>query len=275
MSTELDRFGITFFHKTKANGYFYEMSDDPANDTGIDHLDEDFTISNGIITMHPNGPTSFGVGKNIRGFEDAIDGCKMKFSDAASRGYIYKPDDVRDLEYKCLMKVNGIGGNGISISACTGHHDSENEPCCQGYAYMFNIQPDKKPVTFRFRKEMYHADYANSPEGWMKDDALNFKIDGHGWFGFGFCRYNTGPTEVTLEGWANPNPEQDIKNWRMIKKIKDFKGHGWGDKCDTCHGDKDQVGTWSGPQNRLKTNATHGTIDFKCISFREIDPTLD
>jgi len=274
MSTEVDKFGIPFFHKTKANGYFYEMSDDPINDAGIDHLDEDFTIANGIITMHPNGPTSFAVGKNTRGFKDAIDGCKMKFPDAVERGYIYKPDDVRDLEYKCLMKVNGIGDNGISISGCTGHHDSNHKPCCQGFAYMFNIQPSTSPLSYRFRKENYHVKYDNSPEGWMTAHEIDFKIDGHGWIGFGFCRYNSGPMEVTLEGWINPNPEQDIKNWKMLKKIKDFPGHGWGEECDKCGGAKDQVGTWSGPQNRLKTNSTDGTIDFKCLSLREIDPTL-
>jgi hypothetical protein len=279
MSTELDKFGIPFFHKTKADGYFYEMSDDPRNDAGMDHLDEDFDVSNGIITMHPSGPTSFGVGKNVRGFQDSIGGCDMDFKETAARGFAYKEDDVRDLEFKCLMKIDAIGNHGFSMSACTGHHDSDHDPCCQGFAYMCTVEAGVNPAKFRFRKEEYHVNYTNSPEGKFTHSAADFKLDGHGWFGYGFCRYNkmNQGTEdsVVLEVWFNPNPEADLKNWTMLKRIEDKKGRGWGEDCDECGGDVDQVGTWSNAQNRLKTNANDGTIQFKAISFREIDPTLD
>jgi hypothetical protein len=144
---------------------------------------------------------------------------------------------------------------------------------------MFNIDSQASPVVFRFRKEMYHVDYENSPEGLFKHPAVNFKLDGHGWFGICYCRYNKknegAEDSVILEGWINPDPDKDIKNWIMIKRIEDKKGNGWGTTGDKCGGDKDQVGTWSSAQNRLKTNATQGSIDFKAISFREIDPTLD
>lgn len=269
--TDKDKFGIPFFHKSKPNGYFLEQQNDPTNQSGFDHIDSDFTVDsvNGIITMHPNGPTSFGVGRNIRDFTDCIGGCEMNFKDCVTRGYTFKPDDVRDLEFKCLMKVNNIGGHGISISCCTGHHDSSSAVCCQGFAYMFNIEDTGKgPVPFRFRKEQYHVDYATSPEGLFTHQLANQAVDGK-WVGIGVCRYNKGD-HVVLEGWFNPNPEQDIKNWVMIKKIEDFNGKGWGNTCDKCGGAPDQVGLWSGPQNRLKTNATSGTVDFKCISFREI-----
>src|SRR6185436_10008374 len=271
-----DRWGIPFWHPTKENGFFYEMSDDPKADPELEGLDAEFTTGRGLVTMKPNGPTSFSVGKARKEYKDSIGGCTMSFAEAAKRGYTYKPDDVRDLEFKCLMKINGVGDHGFSLSACTGHHDDGPKGvCCQGFAYMANVEVASKPVQFRFRKEMYHVSYHTSPEGSFTDPLIaDFKLDGHGWFGFGFCRYNTpGRTDaVTLELWFNPNPAMAIGSWKMIKRIVDKPGNKWGDDGDKCKGAKDQVGTWSGPKNRLKTNATSGTIDFKSISFREIVP---
>ncbi len=274
-----DRWGIPYFHATKAGGFVYEMSDDPRNDQAMDHVDKEFTVANGVIRMTPAGPTSFGVGKNIRKFKDAIGGCGMNFAETAKRGYAAFPDDVRDLEFKTIMRITGIGDHGFSISGPTGHHDSSSAVCCQGFNYMFNIDSQQNPVVFRFRKEMYHVDYEDSPEGKFTHPQINFKLDGHGFFGIGYCRYNKknagGEDSVILEGWFNPEPDRDITNWILIKRIEDKKGNGWGTTGDKCGGDKDQVGTWSSAQNRLKTNATQGTLDFRSISFREIDPTLD
>jgi len=271
-TTGIDKFGIPYFHKSKPNGYVLEQGSDPANQEGFDHIDADFTVSGNVITMKPNGPTSFGVGRNIRKFKDSIGGCLMNFAETTQRGYACFPDDVRDIEFKCIMSVKGIGSHGLSISTCTGHHDDgPNGVCSQGFSYMFTIDDvQANPVKFKFKKEMYHVSYHDSPEGTFTHPSANFKIDGRGFVGLGVCRYNRGD-RVVLEGWFNPNPEQDLKNWIMIKRIEDFKGKGWGNDGDKCPGGyKDQIGLWSGPQNRLKTNATQGTVDFKCISFREI-----
>ena len=270
--TNVDKFGIPYFHASKPGGYILEQGTDPVNQEGFDHIDSDFTVSGNVITMKPNGPTSFGVGRNIRKFKDSIGGCTMNFAETHKRGYACFPDDVRDIEFKCIMRVNNIGSHGLSISTNTGHHDDgPNGVCSQGFSYMFTIDDvSASTLKFKFKKEMYHVSYHDSPEGTFGHPSANFPINGK-WVGLGVCRYNTGPEEVTLEGWFNPNPEADIKNWVMIKKIKDFKGNGWGNDGDKCPGGyKDQVGTWSGPQNRLKTNATKGTVDFKAISFREI-----
>src|ERR1044072_3736337 len=77
-----------------------------------------------------------------------------------------------------------------------------------------------------------------------------------------------------MEGWFNTHPEEDISDWFMVKKIVDHPGNKWGKNGNKCGGAPDQVGTWSGSHNRLKTNATSGEIDFKNISFREITPEL-
>ena len=270
-----DKWNIPFFHKSKPNGLFYEMSDDPKNDQYLEELDDHYTVSNGVITMKPDGPTSIGVGKYIRSFENDIGPASMKHSELEQKGYMYKQDDVRDLEYKCVMRIKGIGENGFSMSSTTGrHHD---DPDCRGFAYMFNIEdPSANPPTFRFRKEQWHVHYVNSPEGiWTNKDVVPMALDGADWFGYGFCRYNSQDNKkVYLEAWICP-PGKDVTvkdNWKLLKRVEDFNGHGWGDAGQKCGGVKDQFGPWSGPQNRLKTNATSGTVEFKCISFREIDP---
>jgi len=251
------------------------MSSDPESDDGISELDEDFSVKNGIITMKCNGPTSFSVGRNTKSFTDSIGGCDMDFKETAKRGYAYKENDVRDLEFKCLMKVNSIGDHGFSLSCCTGHHSSSG--CCQGFAYMSTVETSTNPAEFRFRKEMWHVSYHDSPKGTYTHKDIDFKLDGHGWFGYGICRYNKqNPGEddtVVLEAWMNPTPEEDPKNWIMVGKIEDTGG--WGNDGNHCGGAKDQIGTWSNAHNRLKSNATSGTINFKNITFREIDPTKD
>ena len=230
-----------------------------------------------VITMKPDGPTSLGVGKYVRTYQSDIGGADMKFSDLEQRGYMYKQDDVRDLEYKCIMKIQGLGEHGFSMSSTTGRHSED--PDCRGFAYMFNIEdPSASPVTFRFRKEMWHVSYHDSPEGVWTSEFVPSKLDGADWFGFGFCRYNSPDNKkVNLEAYLCP-PGADYtkrENWKLLKKIVDFTGNKWGNDGNTCNGAPDQAGVWSGPQNRLKTNAVGGTVQFKCITFREIDPSLD
>ena len=98
---------------------------------------------------------------------------------------------------------------------------------CQGNTYMFNIEdPSASPVTFRFRKEMWHVSYHNSPEDIWTHPAVPQKLDGADWFGFGFCRYNSPGKQdsVTLEAWICP-PGKDFtkqENWTMLKRIEDY-----------------------------------------------------
>ena len=231
--------------------------------------------------MKCNGATSFSVGKNGRGFSDSIGGCNMDFKATAKRGYAYKADDVRDLEFKVWMRIPSnlsSGHDGFSMSACTGHHSASG--CCQGFAYMGSIDgANSNPTHFRFRKETLHVQYTDSSEGSWTHPLVNFKLTGRDWFGFGFCRYNkptsggTSPQDdsVILEIWFNPDPTNDATKWTMLKRTEDKKGRGWTGSKGKCNGDNDQIGVWSGAHNRLKSNSTSGTIQFTNISFREID----
>lgn len=260
------------------------MSDNPKNDNAIEGLDSDFSVSGNIITMHCNGPTSFSVGKNGRGFSDSIGGCNMDFKATAARGYAYKADDVRDLEFKCWMRVpNNLssGHDGFSMSACTGRHTGSS--CCQGFAYMGSLDNiNSNPTRYRFRKETVHVQYTDAPETIPSKThpKMNFAVAGHGWIGWGFCRYNkptnggTSPRDdsVILEIWFNPDPTNNVADWTMLQRIEDKKGKGWTGSKGKCNGDNDQIGVWSGAHNRLKSNSTSGTIQFTSISFREINP---
>jgi hypothetical protein len=78
---------------------------------------------------------------------------------------------------------------------------------------------------------------------------------------------------VVLQVWFNPHPDSDPLDWTMLKEEIDTKNSKWGNSGDTCGGSKNQVLVWSGAQNRLKTNATGGSVKFSKVSLREIDPS--
>lgn len=200
----------------------------------------------------------------------------MDFGATEKRGYIWKSNDPRDVEIKFIMSDVDIGSNGFSISGPTGKHSGSG--CCSGFAYMFNIDDTSaSPVPFRFRKEMWHVSYHTDPKtGTFTHSKFNFKLKGHSSsVGFAYVRYNKkdgvspGHDSVIIEGWGNPDVDDDPLNWVLIKRTED-KG-GWGSDGDKCNGDKDQVGTWGGPKFRMKSNGV-GSITFKHVSMREIDP---
>ena len=249
------------------------MSDNPKNDIEVDWAKEMSFDGNGVVTMRPSGPTDFGVGKNIATFEDAIGGCNMSFRDTAARGYMYKPDDARDLEITMEMNFSGIN-SGFSTSVRTGHHSSDG--CCQGCALMLNLEPSTSPIEFRWRKEVTHPHYASLP--YFTKSGISFKANGYGWFGLKFISYNKtvdNEVQVVLEGYVNPTPDTDKTNWILIGTQLDKPNSGWGDGNGgtSCDGDDDQVISWSGAQNRFKSNSTSGSIKFRAVSLREIDPS--
>ena len=271
--TSKDKFGIPYFHPLKSGGFAYESSDDPKSDDPFESGNETKTTGTNEVTMSPNGPTNFHLGKNARKFKDSIGGCKLKFPDAEGRGYAAFKDDVRDVMIRGLFWFD-LGSNGFSLSACTGHHTTP-KPCCQGHAYMITIEPSQNPYGATFRKEMWHVSYHPSPGSGKNGFTLPGLTADQQWVGIGFCRYNdpAAPDKnVIVEVWVNSHPESDIGDWKMIKSEVDTPGHGWGDDGNQCGGAKDQVITWSGPKNRFKTNATSGKVKAKMLSMFEIDP---
>jgi len=273
-----DRFSIPFFYPSKTDGFFYEASDDPSSDKFFDDGGNATYVSNDELVMNVSGATSVFVTTDPA-FQDSIGGCNMSFADSVARGYTWKQaTDIRDVEWKCLISVVNGGDHGLSFSGPTGHHKSNSSPCCQGFAYMFTVEYNVNPATFRFRKEIWHVNYNDDPKtGIWTSPLCNFKLNNHGWVGLGYCRYNkkdgvsAGKDSVIIELWFNPDPDNDIENWTMLKRTED-KG-GWASAGGDCDGDPDQIGTWAGPKFRIKSNDTSADIHIKHLTLREIDPT--
>jgi len=279
----VDKWGLPFLYPSKPSGFFWEQLDDITKDSHFNP--EGITSSGGgSFTVHFSGPTSPDIFSDPAfANTNSIGGCGMDFAATVKRGYIYKPNDPRDVELKMILNFqNGFSSDGFSISGNTGKHSGSG--CCSGFDYMLNIQPGSNPSTFRFRKEMWHVDYITDPvtgEDWTHP-SVNFKLEGHGNVGLCYVRYNkkdgaigTGHNtndSVIIEAWFNPDPDNNPLNWIMLKRTED-KG-GWGSSGDKCGGDKDQIGTWAGPKYRIKSNASSANITFKHLSLREIDPTL-
>src|SRR4030095_3049314 len=184
-----DRWGIPMWYASSTrNPFFYQQSDKPENDNNLGGKDDIKFSSGESFSIHINGPTSFFVQRDPN-FTDSIGGCDMSFSDSESRGYTHKSNDLRDVEYKCLIKIEGgDGDNTASISGPTGHHTSSN--CCQGFSYMFNFSYTDSTPKFRFRKEMWHVSYHDHSTGEWTSPKATFKISGHGYVGIGYVRYN-------------------------------------------------------------------------------------
>jgi hypothetical protein len=152
-------------------------------------------------------------------------------------------------------------GDGLSMSGPTGHHTGGENQGCQGFTYMIDgsFETGGAPK-FRFRKEMYHAEYSTDPKTkeWTSSNAT--QVTSSQWKGMAWVRYNKengvseGKDSVICEVWWNDNPSADIKNWKMLKRTED-KG-GWGSGGDICDGVRDQVGTWSNIQFRFKSAAS-------------------
>ena len=92
-----DKFNIPFLYASKPNGFFYQQSDNPKNDSNFDPPSSFTYDGGGVSTMHVSGPTDFGILKDTN-FQDCIGGCNMDFSVTASRGYANKSSDPRDCE---------------------------------------------------------------------------------------------------------------------------------------------------------------------------------
>jgi hypothetical protein len=153
-------------------------------------------------------------------------------------------------------------GDGISISGPTGHHSGGESHGCEGFTYMCDCNFEANPPRFRFRKETYHVQYNDHPDGEFTS-PLATQVTSNKWKGLGWVRYNKkdgrgpGKDSVICEVWWNDDPEADIKNWVMLKRVED-KGAGitnWGVGA-TCDGAAYQVGTWSNIQFRWKSSSS-------------------
>ncbi len=153
-------------------------------------------------------------------------------------------------------------GDGLDMSGPTGHHSGGETHECQGYAYMCDANLMTNPPKFRFRKETYHVQYNDHPDGEFTHPSATGTCINQ-WKGFGWVAYNkkdgrsAGKDSRICECWWNNDPVADITKWVMLKRVED-KGAGvtnWGVPA-TCDGDDYQVGTWSNIQFRFKSSGS-------------------
>jgi hypothetical protein len=193
--------------------------------------------------------------------DDDFDGTAMVRIGKEHDSPDYKVIDSTTGEWQ--FPFNFDAGDGLSLSGPTGHHTGGETHGCQGFTYMINVDLMSSPPLFRFRKETYHVQYDNHPEGKWTHPAAPDTIVGGGWFGYGWVAYNKkdgrgpGKDSRICEAWWNNDPVADITNWVMLKRVED-RGDGitnWGVPA-TCDGEAHQVGTWSNIQFRFKVDAS-------------------
>jgi len=153
-------------------------------------------------------------------------------------------------------------GDGLDMSGPTGHHTGGVTHGCQGFTYMCDTNLMGANPSFRFRKETYHVQYNDHPDGeFTHPSATGPAINN--WKGMCWVSYNKkdgrspGKDSRICEVWWNNNPTADLTNWVMLKRVED-KGAGvtnWGVPA-TCDGDDYQVGTWSNIQFRFKSSSS-------------------
>jgi len=157
-------------------------------------------------------------------------------------------------------------GDGLDLSGPTGHHSGGETHGCEGFAYMTDSDFSVSPPNFRFRKETYHVQYNDHPDGKYTSPFATGDVTTK-WVGYGWVRYNkkdgisVGKDSVICECWWNDDPVADITNWKMLKRVED-KGAGitnWGVPA-TCDGDAYQVGTWSNIQFRFKSSSSDWSL---------------
>jgi len=286
----VDQWGLSFIYPTKTTagitgtgtGFFWQQSNDITQDAYFSDEGHVSDSSAGQFTMSTSGPDAVQIAKNNCCSELVIGGCGMDFAKTAQRGYGFKADDPRDIELTILVKFVSSGSdNGFAIEGPTGGHSSSG--CCSGNCYKADIQYRPSTPLFRFRKEMFHVDNFDDPVTGASNthSSFNFQLLGHSTFvGFKWIRYNKAnganpghntTDSVKLELWGNVSPDTTPLSWVKILETED-KG-GWGNSGDACNGDKDQIGSFSMPKFRLKSNDTSGEFQFKHISLREIDPS--
>lgn len=173
----------------------------------------------------------------------------------AARGYMMSPQDWRDFEATCYVKLQGNGDDQFVIYGRGGTHTGSGN--CEGFAYKADLYFSGKT---RFAKEQYHVEYSFT----NAKNAIG-SIEGR-WVGMKFICYNTG-NGVQLEIWLDEN---NNNNWVM--KDSRFDSGGWGSAGGHCDGDDDQVGIWGGPYVTFRwDNAS--SVELQKVSVREIAPS--
>ena len=240
-----------FFNSTApADGQFDE------NNAGITkNADGSWHVEPGTTRMLAFTKNSGILSAETRGNLSTYD-----YSELAKTGYWYAPQDWKNVEITGYFKVTNIKGSGEEISVVSrGVRHDDIYDGCGGASYHNNI--DIVKGQFRFKKEMWHADYDKGPY-----TGINISSVLNKWFGFKGIVYNMPDGNVKLETFVD---KDNNNHWEKAAEMIDKSD--WGNDMIQCNaatpGEKI---TWGSPEIIFKTNEK--TFDFQKLSVREIIP---
>jgi hypothetical protein len=200
-------------------------------------------------------------------------------------GYMFKPNDWRNVEITEYIKVNEFGdedrngGKHAELQVRSGYHS--DDVACEGTSYHFNVYEKKGRV--KMEKELKHdnAVYPNNGDG--EDPSEDYKTKGllgKGWIGIKAVVHDT-PDGVAVEGYLNLDSPKDndrpTNNWKLVLNKTDT-GSNW----HTANGksvcpDSDspeysgRLIKWGGPLVIFRSDNIKD-LEWKWASVREIIP---
>ena len=294
-----DKFGIRMIYATKPAGtsasgpWFMDMSGSSP------HNSSDCRFSSSI-TIIKNADGSFRSTSTeelrLHTYISGIGGCNRDVieqdvrnldtydhSEWASRGYIYRPHDWKNIEitgyYKIVRLNSGVSSGNVDFWIYTRGvvHSSAVAEGCGGCSYRFTWSD--KGDDIGYQKEMYHNAGISNNCG----DRLNVgtRVDsGSGnliakWFGIKCIIYNVNNgTDVHLETWMD---KDNNNTWVKVKEETDSGGFYPGapsSSCpggESCGGTRDERFTWGSPLIRFNWRDV-SEMHFRNFSVREIIP---
>ncbi len=201
----------------------------------------------------------------------------------SQNGYMFKPNDWRNVEITEYVKVNKLGsgnsngGKHIELQARGGLHS--DSIACEGTSYHFNIYQENGRV--KMEKELKHSNsyYPNSRDDPVKLGVTNGLLN-QGWIGIKMVVRDT-PNGVNVEGYLNRDSPEDTdkptNNWVLVLNKTDT-GNNWHTKnnksaCPDSNSSQysGRIIDWGGPLVIFRSDNLND-VDWKWASVREIVP---
>ena len=258
-----DEFGVLEIYPTANKGETWFFNSSYPNDGQFDPNDANITKnSDGSWHVAPGKTRMLAFTKSSGEPSDAIrlNLSTYNYSQLSQTGYWYKPTDWKNVEITGYFKPVAIKEkNDISLVSRSVRHDTKVYGGCGGSSYHNNISIDNG--AFRFKKEMWHAQYMRTPYFNTTIGSIMNK-----WTGFKGIVYNLANNSVKLESYV----DKDANNqWIKVAELVDSGN--WGNDMMHCNAKTEgAVISWGSPMIIFKSDNV--TYDFKNLSVREITP---
>jgi hypothetical protein len=260
-----DKFGVLEIYPTANKGETWFFNSSFPIDGQFDRNEANITRnSDGSWHVAPGITRMLAFTKSSGEPSDAIRSnlSSYNYSQLSQTGYWYKPTDWKNVEITGYFKPLAIKEkNDISLVSRSVRHSTNVYGGCGGSSYHNNIGIDNG--AFRFKKEMWHADYERTPYFNTTIGSIMNK-----WTGFKGIVYNLANNSVKLESYV----DKDANNqWFKVAELVDSGK--WGNDMMHCNAKtQGAVISWGSPMIIFKSDNV--TYDFKNLSVREITPPI-